>query len=272
MLARSMYQKSFLQKSQLKHIIQLTSTKNSLFTFFNLAIEHIGFCANPEVTDFLNFIPLNKKSPELLLDNKIMNTELLFSFFPQISFNDLFSLLKLTDVFDETELLKKYQIQNAEKVMQLLEESTSWKPEITGWCLEKKVKPQELLFLLNLNLQERLELLAAIANSGLSKSQSLQFLEWCSDLILLNTPIPGELIKNINDNSLAKIKSLRFPKSIQQHPLLGKKIHWGTGIQGQFLRKQDRAGFQVQFFVSSSEELTKIIHQLQKNQSEWTET
>ena len=56
-----------------------------------------------------------------------------------------------------------------------------------------------------------------------------------------------------------------------QHPLLEKKLNWGTGIQAQFQRKQDRAGFQIQFFVSTPEELGKVILNLQKSQNEWAQ-
>lgn len=267
-----MTQKTLLQKNDLKGIVYLRYGNSNISQHINIAINKFGLCANEQTNDFLNFDTAS---------DKFKNSELLFQFFPQLSFSDIYKILETSqsfrenELFDKDDLFKKFQIPNSDKVYSVMKEaSQSWGKETLDWIQEKKIRPQEILFLLNLTVQERIRLLNAIAMSSLSKSQALQFLEWTSDLILLKINLPEELFSSINEKTLESIKELRFPKSFLQHPLQNKKISWGQGahgVQGQFIRKQDRAGFQVQFFVSTSEELEKVIQQLQKNQSEWNQ-
>lgn len=250
--------KSLLTTEQLTHCIELQTPGNEVLSYFNLSFNGIGLSANPSEKFFLDF----------QVEDLKLRVEILHSFFPQLLFSDLAVLAEAKNLFDTEELFRKYQIPNSDKIHSLLVESLSWDKAITKWCFDKKVRPQELLILNNLTVPERQKLLGAMAHSELSKSQALQIAEWLSDLILLKVQIPEEIFSSLNEANFEKIKEMRFPKSFLQHPLQSKKINWGS-IPSQFVRRQDKAGFQLQIFVSNTEELSKVIQQLQKNHSDW---
>lgn len=251
--------KSLLSKEQLAHCIDLQTPGLAALSFFNLSFNGIGIATNSVKSSFLNF--------QVDEDLKL-SVEILYSFFPQLLFSDLAILIAAKNVFDTEELLKKYQIPNTKKIHSLLSESLSWDKAITRWCFDKKIRPQELLILSSLTAEERQKLLRTVSLSELSKSQAMQTLEWLSDLILLKIQIPEDIYSSLNEASFEKIKEMRYPKSFLKHPLQSAKINWGF-IQGQFMRRQDKAGFQLQVFVSNPEELSKVIQQLQKNHEDW---
>lgn len=260
----SIMEKSFISKEALTGIVYLSGNKSSILEHFNLAINRFGFCIHKDQSEYLNFSIGAEFSKWV---------ELLFNFFPCLDFLDIYEIISnptLSPLINKEELFKKYHIPPNEKVLYLMRESKlHWTSETLNWISEKKIRPQDLLFLLNLQIKERASLLHSISSSPLSKSQALQFLEWACDLIMLKMDI-CEITENlITDASLIKIKELRYPKSFLQHPLQKLNLNWGSKVQSQFLRKQDRAGLQIQFFVSSPDELQNVIQLLQKNQNEW---
>lgn len=254
-----MITKSLITKENLSGHINLKTPTSDLLALFQIAINGFGFLNHQTTDQFLNFQA--GQDSQLAL-------QVLQQFYPQFYFYDLHQLTIKLPFCTKEELYKSYQILNSEKIDKLLAESITWDLAIHEWCFQKKVRPQELLILNNLTPVQRATILSSVSKSELSKSQGLQILEWLSDLILLKVDVPNELMESIDEAKFEKIKELRFPKSFLQHPLQAKKINWGP-IQGQFLRKQDKAGFQLQFFVSSSDELSKVIQQLQKNHSDW---
>ncbi len=260
----SIMEKSFISKEALTGIVYLNGNKSSIIEHFNLAINSFGFCIHKNQSEYLNFNVGNDSSKWI---------ELLFSFFPCLDFPDIYEIISnstLSPFINKEELFKKYHIPHNEKVLILMKESKlRWTSETLTWISEKKIRPQDLFFLLNLPLEKRASLLNSVSSSPLSKSQALQFLEWACDLIMLKMDV-SEITQNlISDASLVRIKELRYPKSFLQHPLQKLKLNWGSKVQSQFLRKQDRAGLQIQFFVSSPDELQNVIMLLQKNQNEW---
>lgn len=254
-----MITKTLLAKEDIGSHLNLKTPPSDLLALFHIAINRVGICNNQPTDLFLNF----QTDQDSQLAAKILH-----QFYPQLYFCDLYQLTITTTFVNKEEVYKAYQILNSEKIDKLLEESSNWDLCIHDWCFQKKIRPQELLILSNLTGDQKASVLKAVSMSDLSKSQGLQLLEWLSDLLLLKIEIPSDLLSNINEAQFEKIKEMRFPKSFLQHPLQSKKINWGS-IQGQFIRKQDKAGFQLQFFVSSSEELSKAIQQLQKNHNDW---
>lgn len=254
-----MITKSLITKENLSGHINLQTPTSDLLALFHIAINGFGFFNHQAIDQFLNF-QVNQDSQ--------LAAQVLQQFYPQLYFCDLHQITTKFPFGNKEELYKVYQILNSEKIDKLLEESTNWDLVIHQWCFHKKIRPQELLILNSLTTTQRATILKLVSQSELSKSQGLQILEWLSDLILLKVEVPSDLLENIDEIKFEKIKELRFPKSFLQHPLQSKKINWGP-IQGQFIRKQDKAGFQLQFFVSSSEELSKAIQQLQKNHNDW---
>ncbi|NUM57000.1 MAG: hypothetical protein HUU56_00135 [Bdellovibrionaceae bacterium] len=261
-----------IHKSSLKCLFQIhprweENKKPSVL--LNIAIDQVGFTIQSDDENYFHF----KNNPT---QDSTKNTKIFSHFFPNLTFVDLIMVLEFLElhksvIFTPDELFKAYQIPFHQRYRSLATEILALENKnLLAWISEKKVKPQELIFLFNLNSRDREKILNVATNSLLSKTQTLQYMEWLTDLQLLKCDLNNSFYEKVNESKLEELKNQRFPNSFLKHPLLEKKITWGNQIQAQFVRKNDRAGFQIQTFVSSPEELAKTITQLNKSLENWT--
>jgi len=105
-----------------------------------------------------------------------------------------------------------------------------------------------------------------------SKSQGIQALELLVELILLNTK-SEELILDQQipaEDIIKKLKLLRYPKTLaSDEEKKNNSLLWPTSTQVQAQRRGDRWGYNIHFFVSGPQELTKTIEQFQKAAEQW---
>ncbi len=92
------------------------------------------------------------------------------------------------------------------------------------------------------------------------------------ELILLNTK-SEELILDQQipaEDIIKKLKLLRYPKTLaSDEEKKNNSLLWPTSTQVQAQRRGDRWGYNIHFFVSGPQELTKTIEQFQKAAEQW---
>lgn len=129
----------------------------------------------------------------------------------------------------------------------------------------KKMGLSELLPLLSLDLETVLKVTQSILERSESKSETVQRIEWLSDLILIHNSV-----ENFLPMSLIQLRALRFPETTQRDDSLkNTRLPWSTPIKTKMHRKGDAAGFDIQFFAGSPSELEKIAENLKKVASSW---
>lgn len=133
------------------------------------------------------------------------------------------------------------------------------------WISAKKIGAQELYPLLNLTIEKATMLTNRLVELNETKSETIQRLEWTSDLILMNHDLKKLLLL-----SLVELREARFPNTtLRDEHLKSLNLPWSSRLKPKMQRRGDQAGFDVQFFASTPVELEKLADNLKKVASAW---
>ncbi|MEK6773635.1 MAG: hypothetical protein AABY64_06825 [Bdellovibrionota bacterium] len=145
--------------------------------------------------------------------------------------------------------------------------------ELLCWIHEKDVGVQDLAPLKAISFEQIHHFIESFLKTRPSKTEGVQILELVVDLTLLGTS-QEEILSAMDGGAhiaLKNLKVLRYPNTMDRdQDLKGKLLlSWPSNIQTKFQRRGDRAGFDLQLFVSSSTELKKTVNHLEKVVEEW---
>lgn len=182
--------------------------------------------------------------------------------------------------FPLSAVLKKFSYHSSEMLFKMSEIALELPTGFQSWCHSKKVAPQDLAPLTAAQSLDLKPIFLKILQAECSKSEGVQALELCIDLMLMGKQI--DLSEETSaEQWLKELKQQRFPHAAKQDQELEKKLSelpWpGTG-QVRWTRQGDRSGIELKIFVSHPTDLKKHLQSLNRVQdilekdAEWNKT
>jgi hypothetical protein len=142
---------------------------------------------------------------------------------------------------------------------------------LKNWAGEKKFKSSDFSFLnlikTDLEINNLSDAFIQCFKLSASFSDTIQILELCTELILINSE--NKILQNDGTvhNWKLVLKQLRYPQTTLSDSILKEKLEslaWPYGSKIKFERRGDRAGIELKLFISSSSDLTKVISSLER--------
>ncbi len=190
---------------------------------------------------------------------------------PQVCF--LINSPVFSTLFDSDYFFSCWGKGQKENVSTLAASLITFPMELLCWIHEKDVGVQDLAPLKAISFEQIRPFTEFFLKTRPSKTEGVQILELVVDLTLLGTPQEIILSAMAADAqvTLKNLKVLRYPNTIERdQDLKGKLLlSWPSNVQTKFQRRGDKAGFDLQLFVSSSAELKKTVTHLEKVVEEW---
>lgn len=194
--------------------------------------------------------------------------KLIKSIYPQLTLPELSRLIHSSafeEYFQVDTLLKAYGFHSSPEILQVLRLLFESSERFQEFVSVKKMGPQELFPLLDLNSEELNFVREDILTAGESKQETVRRLELLSDLLQMGHS--SDSLRNLKQSQLAQ---KRYPVTTERDlNLKAFPLPWLSQIRSQFKRRGDKAGFEVQFFAGTPAELNKMAQNLTKVAQEW---
>lgn len=200
--------------------------------------------------------------------------------FPQMGLGTLGQIFtkKFDDYFSFSELLETYNIKPSENLNKILHIVSQLSSEHQQWISEKKFHVNDLGIFLVASSALISSAIQICKTAKASKSQSVSIIEWLCEWALINSysdfSEKEQLWKNLSsDQLLDAVKKLRFPETTSRDLSTTEnlKLHWPSQTRANLIRRGDRLGFDLQFFVSNPIELKKNLVALERVAQDWKE-
>ena len=195
-------------------------------------------------------------------------SELLVEIYPTLTMPEIARILNhplSQRVVDPAELIQTMGFHDSADFRKVLKLITQLPDGFQDWISLKKVGAQELYPLLNLTIEMATMVANRLSELSETKSETVQRLEWTSDLILMNHDIKKLLML-----SFIELRETRFPNTtLRDEHLKSLNLPWSSNLKPKMQRRGDQAGFDVQFFASTPFELEKLADNLKKVATAW---
>lgn len=143
------------------------------------------------------------------------------------------------------------------------------------WVEHKKIKDHDLIFAKSLKTDQQLGLFEEIANKMASHepsfSEGLIFLEYATELILMDKTTDLQTDSHDFQKWLIQLKKLRYPQTTLSDEHIKAKymsLPWPHGSKVKFERRGDKSGVEIKLFVSNQTDVNKLIASLERVQKE----
>ena len=169
----------------------------------------------------------------------------------------------------------EYKMRWSDRLSDVLNVLVTTPPEFQNWVDEKKLGARELSPLLALDKSTEIgELLRALVRLPLSKSQTVQSLEWVVELHLLDRPL-SDLLPN-DDNALAYYKKLerwRRPAAAELDEDRRRTVRewaWPAHVEGHWARNGDQTGLEIKIHTTSPQDFERKLSRLLSIRDAWS--
>jgi hypothetical protein len=195
-------------------------------------------------------------------------SQLIVEIYPSLTLPELARIIYhplSAQILEPQQLIRTMGFHDSADFRKVLKLITQLPNGFQDWISSKKVGAQELFPLLNLTIEKATLLTNRLIELSETKSETIQRLEWTSDLVLMNHDIKKLLIL-----SLVELRQTRFPNTtLRDEHLKSLNLPWSSHLKPKMQRRGDQSGFDVQFFASTPYELEKLADNLKKVATAW---
>lgn len=201
-------------------------------------------------------------------------SDVLFELYPHLSLIELsrFYVLahqNLIDV-DWSTLFFKYKIRYSDELDMLMQKINLLPEKFQKWCHDKSISAKDLFPLKMIDSTLSLDAhLVLLANANPTRSDGVKAIEYLVDLSLMKTDLPS--LENSWAEYYKDLQRKRYPSDYNQNlegQKLLKELPWPKKMEAKYLRRGDRSGFEIRFFVQSRNELATHLRGLHSVEAE----
>jgi hypothetical protein len=188
------------------------------------------------------------------------------NFHPHLSYLELLQIVpqwKAAFNVSVTAFLKAYQLDWSDTDSELEKFFRTFPASTQLWLVEKSLSKSELSQIKDLASRAQ-TITSFCVQQKVSKSELTQVLDLCSSINSDQAlPQPGDNFRSWSE----KLFSLKYPITQSMDKYFQAKIKtlpWSKNSSAQWLRRGDKSGIEVRFFVTQTNELKNQIHALMK--------
>lgn len=187
--------------------------------------------------------------------------------YPRLTLPEVARLGTLSSAYlPQADIAALYGVPWTETTQQIFAALVQCPSSFQDWVAEKAIGPQELGIFMSVSAQQLTPALQKIVNENLSRQNGIQALELFGELLLLNHEIEN-LTSGQGDAWLKNLRQQRFPLT-QKKDLAAEKslshLPWPTSVQSKWVRRGDKGGVEIKFFVATPLELSRTLQNLRK--------
>jgi len=204
------------------------------------------------------------------------NVDYFFEFNPDLSLVQISFLLQsplFSNFFDQEYFFSQWGKGQKESLIRIVPHILAFPLSFLFWLHDKDVRASDLAPLRAISPENIQFFTQVFLQCRPSKSEGVQILEHVVDLCLMSLSEQKitECFSSSASETLKQLKLLRYPHTAHRDQDLKEnlKISWPANVQARYQRRGDKSGFDLQVFVSNSNELKKTVIHLEKAIEEW---